>query len=306
MKRQAVVTGARGFIGRHVARRLAQGGWQVLGIGHGDWDRAQHAQWGVDRWLAADVTPDTLAALGSEPQLIVHCAGGASVGLSLSQPHVDFQRTVATTAALLEFARTRARGALVVLPSSAAVYGNAQHLPIGEDAPLRPVSPYGEHKRLAEGLCRLYATEYAVRVAVVRLFSVYGPGLKKQLLWDACNRLARGEPAVFFGDGSESRDWLHVDDAAALLDIAGSHAGPDCPVVNGGSGEAVPVRELLTQLFRLLGRRDAPGFSGQAHRGDPKHFHADARAAQRWGWRAATGWRDGLQQYVDWFRRERA
>jgi UDP-glucose 4-epimerase len=304
VKRLALVTGAQGFIGRHVARRLAQGGWQVHGIGHGDWTRAQSAEWGLEQWLAGDVTLDALSAAGGQPALIVHCAGSASVGFSLNAPQLDFQRTVGTTAAVLEFARTRAAGAAIVLPSSAAVYGDAERQPIGESAPLCPISPYGEHKRQAEDLCRRYASEHALRVAVVRLFSVYGPGLKKQLLWEACNRLAQGEPAPFFGDGGETRDWLQVEDAAALLELAGSQAAVGCPVVNGGRGEAVAVRELLTHLFRLMGRNDAPRFSGQAHRGDPRHFQADVRAARRWGWQAATGWRDGLGQYVDWFRRQ--
>lgn len=306
MKRQALVTGAHGFIGRHVARRLAQADWHVHGIGHGNWSGAQIAAWGLSRWLAADVNLDTLTDLGVEPDLIVHCAGSASVGFSLGQPYLDFQRTVATTAAVLEFARTRATGTAVVLPSSAAVYGNAENIPIAETAALQPISAYGENKRLAEDLCRMYATQYDVRVAIVRLFSVYGPGLKKQLIWEACNRLALGEPARFFGDGTETRDWLHIEDAAALLEVAGTHAARDCPTVNGGSGEAVSVRELLTHLFRLLSRSDAPGFSGETHRGDPKHFCADVEAVRRWGWRAGIGWRDGLQQYVDWFRREGA
>ena len=302
MNRIALVTGAYGFIGRHVARRLAKSGWHVSGIGHGDWDGAQRKAWGVSDWHAGDITLQNLVACGARPNLIVHCAGSASVGFSVEQPFLDFQRTVATTAAVLEFARTHVVGAAVVLPSSAAVYGDAQTIPTAETVILRPLSPYGEHKRMSENLCRMYAGEFGVPTAVVRLFSVYGPGLRKQLLWDACNRLARGEPPRFFGDGTETRDWLNVEDAAALLELAGTHAGLDCPVVNGGSGEAVPLQELLTHLFRLLGRSDAPGFNGGARRGDPKHYCANIDAARRWGWSARVAWRDGLQQYVDWFR----
>lgn len=306
MTRQAWVTGAHGFIGRHVARRLAQSGWQVIGIGHGDWSSAQSAAWGLSQWSGADVTLDALAVLDGKPDLIVHCAGSSSVGFSLDQPYLDFQRTVDTTAAILEFVRTRAVGAAVVLPSSAAVYGNADSFPITETAGLEPISPYGENKRVAENLCRVYASAFGVRVAIVRLFSVYGPGLKKQLLWEACNRLARGEPPRFFGDGTETRDWLHVEDAVALLAIAGTRAGRDCPVVNGGAGEAVSVRELLAHLFELMGRDGTLDFSGDPPRGDPKHYCADVQAARHWGWHARTGWRDGVQQYVDWFQQEKA
>jgi len=302
MVKRIVVTGAYGFIGRHVARRLAGLGHRVTGIGHGGWDRAQSQAWGLSDWHAADISLESLITYAGRPELIVHCAGGASVGFSVERPFQDHQRTVSTTAAVLEFARIHAREAAVVLPSSAAVYGNASVLPIVESAPLQPVSPYGEHKRMAENLCRLYSEEFGVATAVVRFFSVYGPGLRKQLLWDACDRLARKEPPRFSGDGTETRDWLHIDDTVALIECAGTHAGRDCPVVNGGAGQAMSVRELLTHLFRLLGRDDDPVFSGGGRDGDPKHTLADIGAAKSWGWSPRVGWREGLQQYVDWFR----
>jgi len=302
MNKPVLVTGAYGFIGSHVARALAAEGRTVIGLGHGVWSRDQWRRWGISEWHAADVTLENLITHGGRPDLIVHCAGGASVGFSIERPLQDYQRTVSTTAAVLEFARIHAREAAVVLPSSAAVYGNARAFPIAETAPLQPVSPYGEHKRMAENLCRLYSKEFGVATAVVRFFSVYGPGLRKQLLWDACDRLARKELPSFSGDGTETRDWLYIDDTVALIERAGTHAGRDCPVVNGATGQAVSVRELLTHLFRLLGRNDDPVFSGGGRDGDPKHYLADIQAAQRWGWKPGVNWRDGLQQYVDWFR----
>ncbi|HKQ26564.1 MAG TPA: NAD-dependent epimerase/dehydratase family protein [Burkholderiales bacterium] len=302
MVKRVVVTGAYGFIGRHVGRHFAQQGHRVVGIGHGGWDHAQCRAWGLSGWHAADITLESLITYAGDPELIVHCAGGASVGFSIERPLQDYQRTVSTTAAVLEFARIHAREAAVVMPSSAAVYGNAHALPIAESATLQPVSPYGEHKRMAENLCRLYSEEFGLATAVVRFFSVYGPGLRKQLLWDACDRLVRNEPPCFSGDGTETRDWLHIDDTVALIELAGSHADRNCPVVNGGTGHAVSVSELLTHLFGLLGRKDHPVFTGDGRSGDPKHYLADIQAAQRWGWNPRVSWADGVGQYLDWFR----
>lgn len=304
MKGVALVTGAHGFIGRHVARHLAQLGWHVTGLGHGEWESDERLAWGVSRWQAADVSLENLVAAAGAPRLIVHCAGGASVGLSVERPHDDFHRTVSTTAAVLEFARTHAPEAAVVLPSSTAVYGNASALPTPESAPLAPVSPYGVHKQMAEQLCRIYSRQYGLRTAVVRFFSVYGPYLRKQLLWDACQRLSRKEPPRFFGEGDETRDWLHVDDGARLLETAARNASSEAPVVNGGTGEPVRVREILAELFRLLGRLGEPVFTGVGRPGEPKHYLADIAAARSWGWAPRIGWRNGLHQYVSWYRRQ--
>jgi len=303
MTGSALVTGARGFIGRHVARHLAQLGWQVAGLGHGEWEAAERLGWGVSRWQAADVSLENLVAAAGRPSLIVHCAGGASVGISVERPHEDFHRTVSTTAAVLEFARTHAPEAAVVLPSSTAVYGNAGVLPTPESAPLAPVSPYGVHKQMAEQLCRFYSRQYGLRTAVVRFFSVYGPYLRKQLLWDACERLSREEPPRFFGDGDETRDWLHVEDAARLLETAARNAGGEAPAVNGGTGQPVRVREILAELFQLLGRAGEPVFTGVGRPGEPKHYLADIAAARSWGWAPRIDWREGLRQYVSWYRR---
>ena len=301
MTRSAVVTGAYGFIGRHAARRLAEDGWRVIGIGHGGWAQREAARWGLSEWHAADVNLDAMFTYAGEPELVVHCAGSGSVGFSVSHPFQDFQRTVLTTSAVLEFSRLHAPAARTVLLSSAAVYGEVERTPIEESDALRPVSPYGVHKKLAEDLCASFGRHCGVKSAVVRLFSVYGPELRKQLLWDASWRIARKENG-FFGTGRELRDWIHVEDVVDLLLKAGEHAAVECPVVNGGTGEGVSVEDVLKELFHAFGRSDEPRFSGQSRSGDPSHYIADGKRAQQWGWKPAVAWREGLSRYVRWFQ----
>ena len=103
----AVVTGAAGFIGRAVCKKMAAAGWRIFGIGHGDWQPSEFQQFGVAKWLNADVSMENLKLLLGEqyPSSIVHCAGGAAVSASYSDPFKDFERTVTSTAVILEFVR---------------------------------------------------------------------------------------------------------------------------------------------------------------------------------------------------------
>ena len=134
----------------------------------------------------------------------------------------------------------------------------------------------------------------------MRLFSVYGTGLRKQLLWDACNKLAAGD-GRFGGYGGEIRDWLHIEDAARLLIAAARHASPGCPVVNGGSGEGVAIRDMLTELLGLLAPSIRLEFTGTARPGDPDSYVADIAGARAWGWSPREDRAAALRAYARWF-----
>ena len=196
----ALVTGGFGFLGRAVARKLKQQGYRVVGVGHGRWANEEALAHGFDVWLTAGVSLSSLATLDEPFDLVVHCAGSGSVGYSQTNPLQDFYRTVQSTAELLEYLRLNESRALLVYPSSAGVYGAKDDRPIKESDTPNPISPYGYHKRIAEDLLASYSRNYGTRVAIVRFFSIYGPGLTKQLLWDASSGCPQRRARPSFGN----------------------------------------------------------------------------------------------------------
>ena len=300
MKRSAIVLGAAGFLGRHVAKTLAVRGYTVFGAGHGGWDAAGRAPWSIAQWHEADITLDVITDIGVIPDILVQCAGSGSVAGSLSEPLDDFSRNVGTTIAALEFVRLHAPECRFVLPSSAAVYGTVADLPIRIDAPLRPVSPYGVHKMICEQVTQSYCRHFNVAATIVRLFSIYGPGLRKQLLWDACGKLVAGN-AVFGGTGYEERDWLHVEDAADLLAMAALHASVGCPIVNGGTGVSTDIRRIVSLLRTELAPDAEVTFNGSRRSGDPDCYRADMALPSGWEWQPKHVLTEQVRQYAAWF-----
>jgi len=303
------VTGGNGFIGRNLIRLLADQGRAVHGIGHGLIDDAECARLGLRNWVNGEIEAanlDILAKLSGLPTAIFHLAGGSSVGLSIAQPLEDFSRTVVGTARLLEWLRRSVPDCRLVVASSAAVYGAHHDGPISEDAETLPVSPYGHHKLMMEELCRSFAVSYGLRSAVVRLFSVYGRGLRKQLLWDIGLRLARGERTLTLGGtGAELRDWVHVRDAARLLATIADRPQPDVfYVMNGGSSAGTTVADVTAMLVRSWGGDGniAVRFSGQGRSGDPFSLVADAARLRALPFNFETSLSDGMADAVAWLK----
>jgi UDP-glucose 4-epimerase len=301
------ITGANGFIGRYLARYLADAGHTVHGIGHGAIHDSDRQRLGLQTWLNGEVDAANLNALAAGhdvPSEIFHLAGGSSVGLSIAQPFEDFSRTVASTARLLEWVRSSARECRLIVASSAAVYGSDHDGPIGEDAIPAPMSPYGQHKLMAEQLCKTYAAIYGIRSTVARLFSVYGPHLRKQLLWDICSRLqADGRTLELGGTGAEIRDWTDVRDVARLLaKLRDLPQQEGFRVINGGSGRGTSVADVANMLVRNWGKDVEVRYSGVVRAGDPFSLLADDAALRRlpFDWRIPVD--GGLADYVKWFK----
>jgi UDP-glucose 4-epimerase len=302
LKRCVLVTGGGGFIGSHLVRRLVALGSEVVSLG-GNRDDTERVD-GV-RPVFGNISRDTLETVAFVPETVFHLAGGSSVAASVANPPEDFLNTVYSTILLLDFLRRNWQGAQVVYVSSAAVYGEAQQKKASHDLACLPISPYGVHKRQVESLLLDHARMYGTQSVIIRPFSVYGPGLRKQLLWDALQKASHGV-FNFFGSGRELRDWVYVHDLVECLLRVSDVASKAVPAFNAGSCHAVSVREILTQLFSVAGLNREPVFLGQQKEGDPDRLVADDSAEAELGPMFVTPLREGLEAYVQWYKEQGA
>jgi UDP-glucose 4-epimerase len=307
------ITGTHGFIGRHLSAYLNSMGCRVSGIGHGQWPEMEASSWGVSCWLNGEIQQSNLGQLlnlGGLPDVVFHLAGGSSVGAAMANPYEDFRRTVISTAELLEWLRQHSPHTRLVSVSSAAVYGAGHSGTITEASSLSPYSPYGAHKLIMEELCHSYAANFGLSIVVPRLFSVYGPELKKQLLWDMCTRLESGlVPLVLGGSGNELRDWTDVRDVVRALARLEMMASESVPSINVGTGVGTTVREIAEWLTRAWsqrnGREISVEFSGKSRPGDPFSLIAHGQKLEETGFLWEISLETGLDDYVQWFCEKR-
>jgi UDP-glucose 4-epimerase len=199
-----LITGANGFLGFSVADYLARAGNSVVGL-------TRNEQ--LPDWFPRLEYPSSIEALadlirGVDPKCILHAAGAASVGDSWVAPARDYVDSVLTWQVLLEATRQSELKPKLFLPSSAAVFGDPDRLPVPEDAGRKPISPYGFHKLVCERLAEEYAILWEMPVVICRLFSVFGPRQRRLLVWELVEQiLSDGSVIRLQGTGLEERDY---------------------------------------------------------------------------------------------------
>jgi UDP-glucose 4-epimerase len=280
-----LVTGSRGFIGSEIGRYAAAAGHTVLGVSRASqpgpgWPGGHRCLDVVD----ADLVP---VVEDFRPDAIVHAAGPASVGDSFVAPAASLRAAVLGWTNVLESLRRSGSPTRAVLLSSAAVYGQPAVLPVTEDEPCRPLSPYGYSKLVCELLAQQYLQCFSVDTVVCRLFSVVGPTQHRLLAWEVYRQLA--DPAhqvvVLKGSAGSIRDYLHVGDAAEAI-VALCHAIDPPTRVNVASGRGSTVGEVVTTLRALTGSMKDCTFLMEQGPGDPDMWQAEVstlrRALGRW------------------------
>lgn len=312
-----IVTGAAGFIGSHLSRRLLASGHRVLGIDNFDRFYARSAKEqnlasidGDFEFHEADILDAAaMRALAERerPEAIFHIAALAGVRPSIEDPARYAAVNVDGLVNMLESAR-HADCANFVFASSSSVYGNNKSVPFAEsDDVAAPISPYAATKRAGELMCHSYAHLFGLKIAALRFFTVFGPAQRPDLAISKFMRLIAAEqPIPVFGDGTSSRDYTYVDDivggVVASCEKAQASAPGFCRIYNLGGSQPVTLSGMIEAIGAVVGK--APIIERLPMQpGDVDRTYADlTRATAELGFRPETDFETGLARQWAWIR----
>jgi len=306
----ALVTGCAGFIGARLSERLVEEGRRVVGVDS------------FSPFYARELKERNLLSLSSEPAFelreldlaeaslegildgidaVFHLAGQPGARQSFGPGARECERNNAHATERLLAEALRAKPRVFVHASSSTIYGEAATLPTPEDAPLAPITPYGESKVAAERAVAR-AGEHGLATVILRYFSGYGPRQRPDMAISRfIERIALGQPVPLYGDGGQVRDFTYVDDLAEATLLAASRGRPGS-VFNVGGGEPTSLDEVVRMLGDLLGV-PAEIELQPAPPGDARRTRADtSRAQAELGFRASVPLAQGLAAQVDWAR----
>lgn len=285
---RVLITGTNGFIGKHLYDKYIQDGKNVTGWGRRELNPID-AEW--------------LATL--HPDLIIHCAGSASVYKSILNPMQDYQDNVTLTYHLLEAVRAaKLCSSRVIFLSSAAVYGNPKKLPITEEAERSPLSPYALHKTMCEDICNFMIHNYGMNVKIARIFSAYGPGLHKQIFWDMYQKATKYGKLELFGTGNESRDFIYIDDLVSAIQLIANMPEEERSVINIANGVEVSIQKAAGLFAKEMEiDTDHIVFDQVERQGDPLNWKADISVLKKLGYQPTYDLQEGLHRYICSLRR---
>ena len=300
-----LVTGGAGFIGSHLVEALVARGHPVRVLDNfstGRWENLAAVRDRIEVVEGDIRDPRAVRQAMDGVEVVAHLAAIVSVERSLQDPQETTEVNTGGTLHLLEAAR-RAGVQRFLFASSAAIYGDHSQLPLQEELPPHPLSPYAASKVAGEALCQSYRAAYGLSTVVLRFFNIYGPRQDPQSPYSGVisifvGRMRQGLPPVIYGDGQQTRDFVYVEDVVAALIRAGEQDGADGAVLNVARGEETSVLQLVALLNQALGTRLEPMFA-PARAGEVRRSAGDPHRAQAvLGWQPTVGLTEGLSRLV--------
>ena len=234
----------------------------------------------------------------------INASGAANVQFSFEQTEIDYKLNVSNVFKILDSIKKFNPLCKFINFSSAAVYGNPEILPIKETTVLNPLSPYGWHKMQSEQICKEFYSIYKIPTLSLRVFSAYGPGLKKQLFWDLFNKIqnATNNQLSLFGSGNESRDFIYIDDLLKAIALLIKKQDFNGETINVSSGQEITIREAAESFVNIINPNINLTFNNENKIGDPKNWRADISILKSIGFDCDFSLKEGLINYAKWLK----
>ncbi len=308
-----LVTGGAGFIGSHVVEHLLRDGHRVRVLDNFSSGRREHLTFAKADSRLEIIEGDlrdagAVVAAARAVEVIFHQAAMRSVPRSVDDPLGANENNVTGTLNLLTAAR-EAGVRRVVYASSSSIYGDRPDLPKREDQPPAPISPYAVSKLAGELYCAAWSRLYGLETVGLRYFNVFGPRQDPESQYAAViprfiTWALRGEALEVHGDGTQSRDFTHIDNVVEANLLAASAAGVAGETFNVGCGSRVSLLEIIGFLEGILGRKLERRYT-PPRQGDVPHTQADIGKAKRFlGYVPLVEFEEGLRRTVEYFRRK--
>lgn len=291
-----LIIGSRGFIGSHCVDYFQSKGLEV-------WQADVDESSGENFYKINRQNSD-YSILFKEHQfdVCINASGSAHVGFSFENPSRDFELNVVNVQKILVAIRDYNPECKFVNFSSAAVYGNPQFLPITENSSCKPLSPYGFHKLQSELLLTEYHNFFGLQTCSLRVFSAYGPRLKKQLFWDLYQKGLQDDVILLHGTGSETRDFIYIDDLMQIMDLVIKYSSFQGSIYNVASQQEITITEAAQLFINEFFPEKEVLFNGIAKVGDPNNWLADMEILKEKGFKPQFNLSLGLKKYAAWLK----
>jgi len=305
---KALVTGGAGFIGSHIAEELLREKAEVHVLDDLSKGSKHNLPKGAHFHKGSVTDKDLLEKAMKDVDYVFHEAAQTSVAFSITHPKTTWEINIRGTKLLLN-AAVKAGIKRFVFASSAAVYGNALP-PLSEKMDPKPISPYGNSKRMGEILMQEYFEKEGLDTISLRYFNVYGPRQDPSSEYSGViskfiSRMSRGERPIVYGNGMQTRDFIFVKDVVKANMLALAPKKTQGGVFNVATGSAVSINGLIKSLNFVLKTDIEPVFD-EERQGDIKYSFADVKAASdKLGFESSTGLDQGLGKTVEWYKSAR-
>ena len=299
-----LVTGGAGFIASHIVDRLIEIGHEVIVVDNLTTGYRENVNPSA-RFYELDVREPEFAQLilAERPEVINHHAAQTRVRTSTEQPDYDAQVNVLGLINLLRAAAEASVRKVIFASSGGTVYGTCQHLPITENEPFAPESPYGISKAASEYYLRYFAANLGVHYTALRYANIFGSRdtiSSEHVITVFAKRLLQGLPPIIHWDGEQAKDYLYVDDAVQV-NILALDRGDD-QAYNIGSGRPLSVNAIYRLLVDMTGIA-IEAQHGPKRVGDVRLFYFDcSKAAHELGWTPQVSPEEGMARTVKWFQ----